>query len=223
MKTIVIGLGNFGVALSQRLTSMGYEVLGVDSDINKVNAYKDSIKNIICLDMSDEQAANTLPLKDTDIAFVALGKDIEPSILAIAILKQNKVKRIVARAISPLHKTILEAMGVTEIISPEKEYADFFAMKIEISSSIYSYLITDDYIINEMKLSESFIGRQLKDVRFEKDFALKLIAIKHSLTNKGKPTGKIELVDRPADDFIIGENDIFILSGKQNDFKKLLV
>lgn len=57
MKCIIIGLGNFGMALAQRLTAMGYEVIGVDKDIDKVNAYKDSIKNTICLNLNNEQAA----------------------------------------------------------------------------------------------------------------------------------------------------------------------
>lgn len=222
MKTIVIGLGNFGVALSQRLTSMGFEVLGIDSDINKINQYKDTIKNTICLDMSNEQAAKILPLKDTDIVFVALGKDIEASILAVAILKQNKVKRIVARSISDLHRTILEAMGITEIINPEKEYAEFFAMKIELASSIYSYMVTDNYIINEMELPGPYVGRELRAIELEKDFSIKLIAIKRKLTLNGKPTGKIELIDKPGEDFIVRADDIFVLSGKQNNFTKLL-
>lgn len=222
MKTIVIGLGNFGVALAQQLTTMGIEVLGVDSDINKINAYKDTVKNTICLDMSNEQAAKTLPLKDTDIVFVALGKDVGASILSVAVLKENNVKRIVARSISELHRTILKAMGVTEIISPQKEYAEFFAIKIKLTSSIYSYLITDNYLVNEMQLPEAFIGRRLGDVKLEKDFSLKLIAIKRELTANGKFISKTELIDQPDDDFIIQANDIFILAGKQNSFIKLL-
>ena len=72
MKCIIIGLGNFGMALAQRLTAMGYEVIGVDKDIDKVNAYKDSIKNTICLNLNNEQAARNLPLKDADLNIVSL-------------------------------------------------------------------------------------------------------------------------------------------------------
>ena len=113
MKCIIIGLGNFGMALAQRLTAMGYEVIGVDKDIDKVNAYKDSIKNTICLNLNNEQAARNLPLKDADLNIVSLGKDAGASILTVAILKQNGAKRIIVRAISTLHKTVLEAMGIT--------------------------------------------------------------------------------------------------------------
>lgn len=223
MKCIVIGLGNFGIALAQRLTTMDVEVLGVDSDMEKINLYKDTVRNTTCLDISNEQAAKNLPLKDSDIVFVALGKDISASILTVAILKQNKAKRIIVRSISDLHRTILEAMGIQEIISLEKEYAEFFAMKIELSTTIYSYLVTDNYLINEMRMPQAFVGRRLGDVKLEKDFALKLIAIKHNLTNNGKPIGKMELVEYPDASYTIQADDIFILAGHQTNFKDLVV
>lgn len=125
MKCIVIGLGHFGLALSQRLTALGHEVIGVDNDLNKINQYKDSITTTIALDVRSEQALGSLPLKDVDIVFVVIGKDFGTSLYVLALLKQFAVKRIVARAMSEVHKTIMETMGITEIINPEWEYADF--------------------------------------------------------------------------------------------------
>lgn len=222
MKCIVIGLGNFGIALAERLTVIGYEVIGVDKDINRINAYKDNIKNVICLDINDEQAARNLPLKDSDIVFVTLGKDAGASILTVAILKQNQAGRIIVRSISNLHKTVLEAMGITEIISVEQEYADYFATKIELATSIYSYQITKDYIIREMKMPEAFIGRKLGDIKLEKDFSLKLIAIKHYLPAENKAIAKTEFITTEDEEFIVGEKDIFVLAGYQNKFKALV-
>ncbi|MDE6451425.1 MAG: NAD-binding protein, partial [Odoribacter sp.] len=85
MKCIIIGLGNFGMTLAQQLTDMGYEVIGVDKDMDKVNGYKDSIKNTICLNLNNEQAARNLPLRDADLSIVTLGKDIGASVLTVAI------------------------------------------------------------------------------------------------------------------------------------------
>ena len=211
MKCIIIGLGNFGMALAQRLTAMGYEVIGVDKNMDKVNAYKDSIKNTICLDLNNEQAVRNLPLKEADLNIVTLGKDAGASILTIAILKQNGAKRIIARAISALHKTVLEAMGITEIIQLEKEYADYFATKTDITTLMYSYEITPDY----------FSGRKLTDIQLEKDFSLKLIAIKHYIHDEEKGYLQMELLETPPDDFIVQPNDIFILFGKRNRFRLL--
>lgn len=221
MKCIIIGLGNFGMALAQRLTAMGYEVIGVDKNIDKVNAYKDSIKNTINLDLNNEQAARNLPLKEADLNIVTLGKDAGASILTIAILKQNGAKRIIARAISALHKTVLEAMGITEIIQLEKEYADFFATKTDITTLIHSYEVTPDYFIYEMKLPASFAGRKLTDIQLEKNFSLKLIAVKHYIHNADKGYLQMELLETPPDDFIVQPNDIFILFGKRSRFRLL--
>ena len=191
MKCIIIGLGNFGMALAQRLTAMGYEVIGVDKDIDKVNAYKDSIKNTICLNLNNEQAARNLPLKDADLNIVSLGKDAGASILTVAILKQNGAKRIIVRAISTLHKTVLEAMGIT------------------------------DYYIYEMKLPPAFVGRRLGDIKLEKDFSLKLIAIKHYDRDEEKGYLRMELLEEVSDDFVVNANDVFILFGKRNRFRVL--
>ena len=202
MKCIIIGLGNFGMALAQRLTAMGYEVIGVDKDIDKVNAYKDSIKNTICLNLNNEQAARNLPLKDADLNIVSLGKDAGASILTVAILKQN-------------------AMGITEIIQLEKEYADFFATKTELTTLIYSYQVSPDYYIYEMKLPPAFVGRRLGDIKLEKDFSLKLIAIKHYDRDEEKGYLRMELLEEVSDDFVVNANDVFILFGKRNRFRVL--
>lgn len=221
MKCIIIGLGNFGMALAQRLTAIGYEVIGVDKDIEKVNLYKDSIKNTICLDINNEQSARNLPLKDADLCMVTLGKDAGASVLTVAILKQNQARRIVARAISELHKTVLQAMGITEIIQLEKEYADFFANKTELATSIYSYRIAPDYYVYETKLPAPFLGQKLGDIQLEKNFDLKLIAIKHHSQDEGKIHTLIEVIENPSEDFIVNPQDVFILFGKHNRFKTL--
>lgn len=222
MKCIIIGLGNFGMALAQRLTAMGYEVIGVDKDIDKVNAYKDSIKNTISLNLNNEQAARTLPLRDADLNIVTLGKDAGASILTVAILKQNGARRIIVRAISELHKTILEAMGISEIIQLEKEYADFFATKTELSTLIYSYQVAPEHFIYELKMPAPFIGRKLKDIHLEKDFFLKLIAIKHYAHDEEKGYLRMELLESPPDDFIVSSGDVFVLFGKRSRFRHLM-
>lgn len=219
MKCIIIGLGNFGMALAQQMTAMGYEVIGVDKDTDKVNAYKDSIKNTISIDLNNEQAARTLPIRDADLTIITIGKDAGSSILTTALLKQNGARRIIARAVSELHKTVLEAMGITEIIQLEKEYADYFATKTELPSLIYSYEIAPEYYIYELKLPASFIGRKVGDIRFKKDFGLKLIAIKHYIRDAEKGYLRMELIEDPAEELTAQSDDVFVLSGKRNCFR----
>ncbi len=221
MKCIIIGLGKFGIALARRLTDLGHDVIGVDHDLSKVNHYKDHIKNTICLDINNEQAVKMLPLKESNFVFIALGKDVGTSILAVAILKQEEARRIIVRSISSLHRTVLEAMGITEIIDLEQEFADFFTLKTEILNSVYSYRVTQDYVIHEIELPEEFIGRQMEDIDFEKDFSLKLLGIKRPHHVNGKGPENIEFIEEPEKDETVQQHDIFVLFGKQNKFKAL--
>ncbi|WP_303178951.1 TrkA family potassium uptake protein [uncultured Butyricimonas sp.] len=217
MKCIVFGLGNFGLALSQRLTKRGNEVLGVDSDISKINLYKESITNTVALDVKNAQALQTLPLLDVDVVFVVFGKDFGTSLFVIALLKQFGVKRIVARSISPVHKVILTSMGITEIVNPEWEYADFFATKVELGTTIDSYVLDDDHLIIEWEVHSTFVGRKLEDANFEEEFGLKLVALKRYDAKAGKTL----VMDNPPADLVFTTKDVFVLFGQPKNFRKL--
>ena len=103
----------------------------------------------------------------------------------------------------------------------EKEYADFFATQTELTTLIYSYQVSPDYYIYEMKLPPAFVGRRLGDIKLEKDFSLKLIAIKHYDRDEEKGYLRMELLEEVSDDFVVNANDVFILFGKRNRFRVL--
>ena len=86
MKIIVVGLGNFGSALSEKLTLSGQEVLGVDTDMERVEALKQRISHTMCLDCRDQEAARTLPLKDTDVVIVCIGEDEGANLMVTAVV-----------------------------------------------------------------------------------------------------------------------------------------
>src|SRR5690606_933068 len=118
MKYIILGLGNFGASLAEKLTEMGNEVIGVDTNMSKIEMLKDKITHVVSLDSTDLTAVSNLPLKETDVVIVAIGEDKGANILATALMKQLNVKRLISRAVSPLQKMVLEAMGIKEIIHP---------------------------------------------------------------------------------------------------------
>jgi trk system potassium uptake protein TrkA len=121
MKYIIIGLGNFGASLAQKLTEQGNEVIGIDTRMSKVDAYKEKISHTICMDSTDEYTVSGLPLKDTDIVLVAIGEDQGANIITTAIFKNFEVKRLISRAINPLHEKVLQAIGVDEIDTLKKK------------------------------------------------------------------------------------------------------
>ena len=120
MNYLIIGLGNFGVALATRLTQMGHDVTGIDADMRVVEEYKSQITTTMCVNIIDQVSIKALPLDDTDIVIVSLGNHIGESIVIVSLLKQAGVKHIVARAVNPMHRTILETIGVDEVIENQR-------------------------------------------------------------------------------------------------------
>lgn len=225
MKYIILGLGNFGASLARKLVRMGHEVIGVDHEMDKVNALKESITNTICLDTTDQQAISNLPLKDADIVMVCIGEDEGANIMATALMKQTGVKRLISRAISPLHETILEAMQVDEIIHPEEETAERWANKLTIRGVVDSYELTDEYSIVKAKVPEQYVGKTLEEISLRKYYnVLILTTIKEveeeSRIGIKKTVSKVQGV--ASSKTRLDEGDIIVLYGEIEDIQKLL-
>ncbi len=96
MKYIVVGLGSFGASLAAKLTEAGNEVIGIDTNMDRVDHYKEHISHTICMDATDEFTVAGLPLKDTDMVVVAIGEDKGASVMATALFKNLQVKRLIS-------------------------------------------------------------------------------------------------------------------------------
>lgn len=127
MKYIVIGLGNFGTTLACRLTDMGHEVIGVDSNEHRIDDIKDRISVAYIMDATEKVALRSLPLDDVDCVIVSIGQSMDCSLRIVAILKELSVKFIYARALDLTHKSILTAMNIQKIFIPESMAAEIIA------------------------------------------------------------------------------------------------
>ncbi len=225
MKYIIVGLGNFGSSLSQMLTQMGNEVIGVDNNMGKVDAIKDKITHAVCLDCTDVQAVMSLPLKDTDVVIVGIGENLEANIMTTAVMKQLKVNRLISRAISPLQTTVLEAMGVEEIIHPEEETAERWAKKLTMKGVIDSFEVGTEFSIVEIEVPKQYISKSLEEINFRaKHNMVVLTTIKVSeRPNLIGKTSKVNLVQGVASPkTVLEKGDIMVIYGNNNDIKKLL-
>lgn len=225
MKFIVIGLGNFGSALSARLTSMGHEVIGIDGNRQKTEIYKDVITQTICLDVTNEQALNTLPLKECDYAIVTIGEDFGASVMTTALLKQAGVKKLVSRAINPLHHKVIETLGVDMILQPEYDAASRFADSILFSGVNNSFDVTDEYKIIEARLPDRYDGLTLSEADFTNRYSLlvlTVIRIEESKSIFGQPVKRRKSLGLPSANQKLKENDMIVLFGKLKDIEGLL-
>lgn len=225
MKYIIFGLGNFGAALGEKLTSQGNEVIGVDNNMDKVDAMKESISHTVCLDSTDQFTVSGLPLKETDVVIVAIGEDQGANIMTTAVLKNLNVKRLISRAITPLHETVLEAMGVDEIVHPEEETAERWAKKLCLKGVVESFELSSQFSIVEVTVPLKYAGKTLAEVGFRrKHNVVVLTTIKRreekNIIGVQRGVNQVQGVASPQT--LLEENDIIVIYGNNNDIRSLL-
>ncbi|MFN4197723.1 MAG: potassium channel family protein [Flavobacterium sp.] len=225
MKYIIVGLGNFGASLAQKLTSQGNEVIGIDTSMTKVDAYKEKISHTICMDATDEFTVSGLPLKETFIVVVAIGEDQGANVMATALFKNLQVKRLISRAINPLHEKVLQAVGVDEIVHPEEETAERWAKKLCLRDVVDSFELNPDYSIIEANVPSDYIGKTVREVGFRRAFNLLVLTVIRKVEVKsllGKTKTELEVQGVASADNILEEGDILVLYGSNKDLQIFL-
>jgi trk system potassium uptake protein TrkA len=225
MKYIIIGLGNFGASLAQKLTEQGNEVIGIDNSMTKVDVYKEKISHTICMDATDEFTVSGLPLKDTDIVLVAIGEDQGANIMTTALLKNLEVKRLISRAINPLHEKVLQAIGVDEIVHPEEETAERWAKKLCLNNVVDSFELNDDYSIIEAKVPTDYVGKTVREVGFRRQFNLLVLTTIKKVEVKsilGKTKTETQIQGVASADKVLENDDILVLYGSNKDLQIFL-
>ena len=225
MKYIIVGLGNFGGSLAEKLTKQGNEVIGIDSNMVKVDAYKSIISHTICIDSTDQFTMSGLPIKNTDVVIVAIGEDQGANIMTTAVMKNLNAKRLISRAISPLHETILQAIGVDEIVHPEEETAERWAKKLCIKGVVDSFELNGEYSIVEINVPKIYVGKTLGEIGFRKNHeVIVLTTIKigeeKNLIGLVKKINEVQGVASRST--LLHEGDIMVIYGSNKDIKKLL-
>lgn len=225
MKYIIIGLGNFGAPLGEKLTAMGNEVIGVDNHQTKVENLKETLSHTICMDATDEFTMKGLPWKETDIVIVAIGEDQGANIMVTAMLKNLKVNRLISRAINPLHEKVLRAIGVDEIVHPEEETAERWSKKLCLSNVVDSFELNEEYSLIEAKVPKKFIGKTVGSIQWRETYNLQVVTLikkKEVKSVLGKTRSVSEIQGVISDDWKLEENHIIVLYGNNEDLNAFL-
>jgi trk system potassium uptake protein TrkA len=141
------------------LAELGQDVIGVDGDAERVRQLADTITQAVELDATDDRALRSVGVQDVDVAVVSIGENIESSLLVVMQLRELGVKSIVAKAVTPLHGRILEKLGVSRVIFPEREMAIRVAHGLVMPNVIDYIELSSDFSIVELPAPEIFIGR----------------------------------------------------------------
>ncbi len=204
----VIGLGRFGSTLARKLYQEGHEVIGIDVDPELVQAIRDDATQAVTLDVRDKDRLRALGLKDVDVAVVSVGENLEASTLVAFYLKEMGVK-VVARAVSMDHGHILEAIGVDEVIYPERDMALRLADRLTHPNLLDYVALGPEYSVMEVAVPASFIGKTLQALRIRNRYRVQVVAIRDALTDT------LNLM--PKGDDVLKDSDVLVVLGARED------
>ena len=213
----VIGLGRFGSAMAMTLTELGHDVIGVDGDESRVQQLADIITHALQIDATDEKALRAAGIQDVDVAVVSIGENIESSLLVVMQLRDLGIGTIVAKAVTPLHGRILEKLGVSRVIFPEREMAIRIAHSLVLPNVIDYIELSRDFSIVEVPAPDAFVGRTLKQLELRPRLGLTLIAIKRQSDDSAAVVTNIA----PAADETIRRGDTLALLGSNERLNQL--
>ena len=213
----VIGLGRFGAAAATTLVQLNQDVIGIDSSDDRVRELSDVVLQVAQLDATDERALRTAGIQNVDVAVISIGENIEASLLVVMLVKELGVKAIIAKAVTPLHGRILEKLGVTRVIFPDREMAERLAHSLVVPNVIDYIELSRDFSIVEIPAPQEFVGRTLKQLELRPRYGLTLIAIKRPADAGG---GMVTNIAPTADD-VFRAGDVLALLGSNEKLRQL--
>lgn len=224
MIVAVVGLGTFGAKTAVRLHEKGAEVVAIDLDEDLVDKIKDRVTHAVALDVTSERALRSINISDVDIAVIALGDNIEVSIMAVAMMRKLGVGRVLARAVNPLHEHILSEIGASEIVKVEEQMGEIVASKIVAPHVLQRHSFAAGYSIVELKLGKNFEGKTLASSQIRQNYSLNIVALQKRvpfITEEGKSSYRIEINDAPMPMDVIDADDVVVLVGSEKNFDRL--
>ncbi len=208
----IIGLGRFGGSICRTLAAAGQEVLAIDTNEEQVNEYMNVATHAVVANAQDEAALRALGLRNFDTVVVAIGEDIQASILVTLMLKEMGVPKVLAKAQNEYHARVLEKIGADKVVHPERDMGVRIGHHL-ISKNIMDYLeLSEKYTIAEVKVTDKkFINKTLGELNFRQRFNLNVIGIRRNN----------ELIISPGPDGLVLDNDGLLVVGETVDVDAL--
>jgi len=206
----VIGLGRFGGSICRALSEEGLEVMAIDINEDKVNEFANVASHAVMGDTTDETVLKSLGIRNFDHVIVAIGDNIQASILTTLILKELGVKDITVKATNDYHEKVLSKIGADRIVHPERDMGRRIAHKI-ISNNVLDYLeLSDEHSIVEIVANERIHGHSILNLDIRAKYGVNIVAIKRDK----------EIIVSPQANEIIKKNDILIVIGAVSDINR---
>jgi len=206
---IVIGLGRFGSSLASTLIEMGHEVLGIDFDEGRVQQHAELLTHVVQADTTSEKTLRQLGVGDAVTAVVAIGADIEASVLTTGALVDIGVPNIWAKALTQSHGRILQRVGAHHVVFPEAEMGSRVA-RLVTGALIEYFALDDDFVLIETQVPRNLAGKKLGDTDLRAHYKVTVVCI--------KPEGQAFTYAESAT--VLGEHDLIVVAGHRGDIER---
>jgi trk system potassium uptake protein TrkA len=205
---VVIGLGRFGSALASTLVDMGHEVLGLDADPERVQQHAAILTHVAEADTTSEQTLRQLGVGDAVTAVVAIGADVESSVLTTGALVDLEVPNIWAKALTESHGRILQRVGAHHVVFPEAEMGSRVA-RLVTGALIEYFALDDDFVLIETRVPRNLAGKRLGETDLRAQYKVTVVCIKP----EGGPFTYAESAT------LLGEHDLIVVAGHRGDIE----
>ncbi len=209
----IIGLSSFGYYLAKDLAARGYQVMAIDKKEDRVERVKSFVDRAVVADASDKETLVGLGLADLDGVIVSLGDQVDASILVTLYLRELRVKKIIAKAITEDHGKILDIIGATEVVFPERDVAYRLSQTLESDYVLDSIALTEGISILEIAAPNTLVGKTLGALDLRNRYGVLVLIVKELVPEN--------VVLIPTADHIIKDSDILVMLGKDEDLKKI--
>lgn len=207
----VIGLGRFGTSVARTLSRLGYEVLAIDTEEERVQQVADEVTHTYIADTTDENSLKALGIRNFDVVVVAIGEDIQANVLTTLLLKDLGVKYIVAKARNELHGKMLAKIGADRVVYPERDMGQRVAHNL-VSTNVLDYIeLSPDLSLIETSAPRCLVGKTLAESRLREKYDANVVAIK-----RGE-----QIIVPPNPGEKIQAGDVLIVVGRNGGLQKL--
>jgi len=206
----VIGLGVFGTSVARKLHEDGQEVLGIDINEERVDEAVSFLTHAVVADSTEDEALISIGIRNFDCVIVAIGNDMQSSILTVLLLKELGVKKVIAKSLSKRHGQVLDKIGADWIINPEKDMGERVANHL-LSPNVLNYIeLSKEYNVEEILIPQRMAEKSLRELDIRAKYNVSAIAI----VRKG------DLIISPLSNQIIHEGDLLVVIGSKKNLAR---
>ncbi len=208
---VVFGLGRFGASVAKTLSDNGCQVLAVDTDAGKVALIADDVTQAVCMDVTDAEAMQSLGISNFDGAIVAIGENLEASVMVTILSKELGIPYVLAKAQTNLQAKVLKKVGADLIVFPEQETGIRIAHNLMEDNLMNAIELSTKHSMLELTVPEGWVGKSLRELNLRASKKINVIGIKKNDVLEITPDA-----DEP-----LTSDDILIIIGKNQDISKL--